>query len=450
MGGRYRIRIDLLDTTKVVSGLATAVCICFISGCTSDPTPSKKKTTESSTALSSENLQFSFETSVDTLAYMSCSDVGDSNYPNYFTLKVGAWDTGGVRLRQGLFGGISDPKTILNLVSESPANKGSEPVLAVRKRTELSTMYAATTSLTSDSDYAKMLSPLYPLSVTGALTSAYLSSPGQYVNYVAKRTNDNPFMDTYGAALEGSLRFMSSDRMASDLRLKLMGDLLVTVTFSKSVQDAIGYQSSGDPATGGDARSAYGVGLKPSFTQPIANRFGRYVGPGDFNRVLKGVDEFDLNTGKKLNSQWVCPTDLQFLIVRSEDYTILEKRATPPNTPDTRVINCLPTADPTVVAKDSRIAFLRRALKPEDWFITETTVSTSVGPSYLFCIISKKPEGCYKPSTENVYYPVDVNASNQLSYGSSATNPCDVNGDFDGSGPMRACPHFFSMCYRKR
>lgn len=366
--------------------------------CSQAPSESDESSYESRTA-------FAYDAKLDTIAYMSCSGMGE-NPPNkrgYFTIRAGAYDRakGGIGLTQEFIDETKFYKTTerARILGMSDKNSNTRLSLSLRSAANYQAPWVE-----GQRNVGEELDPMLPAldsqAVAGPL--AGLKTTGQMINY---------FPGTHSQRLmEGSLRYYNFENTATQTRAALNNAeaLLVLGYSSSSDESDVGLRSpAADPVTGykPPTNSAYGTGYKLSFTLPAGYTSGetRVLLPG----ASTGVTEIDLRSGQQQTSNWVCSNTAQFMVIRPEDLT----RVTCARGPDRY-------DDATQMAA---LAAIRRVLRVEDWYVDMTRR----------CIVPKGTgDFCYGPLNGRT-----------IQYG--------VANCVNSPANLTMCPHFVSVCLRQ-
>jgi hypothetical protein len=252
-----------------------------------------------------ESLPFAFDTTLDTIAYMSCAGgTSSANRQAIWTIRGGAFATGnGIRLTDAYLGLTSSfsPSQRGAALSESPRNRGAILQLAIRQALN----YQAV--LTSSGgggqlgeDYSALLGPLDEPAIAERLANVDLGNP-QRINYFSGISGLS------GRTIEGGIRFTASETEAESVRGQLSNTGLLTATYT----DPEGQDDSARGPAGLAKDKVYGRGYKMMFqafsaAEPDA-------------RILAGIDEINLETSRPTGIEikpWVCSADMRFRIYR--------------------------------------------------------------------------------------------------------------------------------------
>ncbi len=423
-----------------------------------------------------------YEVGVDQIAYMSCSEQEDvPNDGTFFTFRVGAFDSRGIRISDFYRRGIGQVvgTDVPFAMSQSYASARTRLVLAVRTLDNLQLNYRDEDHgdeglLGSDFDY------FFPTMGDEDLNSIlWYMEPGDYLRTYAPAQ----LVDDY--RFEGELRFMKSQIMENDLRAFFGSRGLITLSWAEegkvtaigpgsltALQDLARQGQSGSvilPPTGSEsagfgvstgsvidnsaggatsgtssgsggqgspsvasaadssdvfaanndlAKNIFGVAIQPRFKQP-GNSPGGDLPP----RVLSSVTDVivDDRMRGEFQQAWNCPDSMQFMIVMPEDAIYQDASL---NT----VVRCAMDPDPINLTDELRI--LRQSLYAEDFYID----------TLRRCIVPKPDH-----TSEGSCYGVDSNTrlTHIINYDSFATNGCGFG------NPNGLCPHFASVCFRE-
>ncbi len=362
---------------------------------------------ENNSAVSSfaDKLPIAVDVQLDTIAYMSCSNIKDPVEKRaYFTIRAGAYTPGksGLQMREDFrkateYYGATDRA---KLFASSAANGDTRLNLSIRSAGNYQSPWVAD-DLRAGEDVDSFLPPLDSAFIAGPVAAA---RSGAWINYFPGSGDKR--------LVEASLRYYKFEDNMVRTRQKLETSsgsdaAFMVAGFSSSSDELnLGLRSpSGSSAPPGGAVPIYGRGFLFGFTQPVG-----YSGSSD-RRALGAIREFDLTAypPRELSqNQWSCPTGNQFIIVRPED--IVNGRATCARIPDRVRAGTNDAAE---------LQALRRVLRVEDWFVDMTR----------HCIVPKRTgDYCYG----------DQLGTRTISYG---TTSCvnDAN---------TVCPHFVTICVR--
>lgn len=342
---------------------------------------------------------FAYDASVDTLAYMSCSEM-NSNYDprGYFTFKTGAYTSAsGLSLTSTFTNYVRNFSTSerLTALQTSDANKGAWLQMSLRQRTNYQNILASGSSAEADKDYYSFLQNLDSAPVANVLLGLSTNAKAAYFNAIT---------DTSSRFMEGSIRFLGAEGIASSIRQQLTSlQAILTLTYtSANDMDSTAARSP-------SSNKAYGTGYMLSFNNDTGVTSG-------LSRVMDSVREMDLTTGATSGSNihsWSCSTSLRFKIVRPEDVTAATNAG---QTPPCQVLS----SDNPISSTEQQIFQIVRRVLPSDYFSVDLANR---------CIVAKTPMqnySCY-----------GTRASNAPAIAYSATT-CDSTN----------CPHYLSICTR--
>ena len=358
----------------------------------------------------SVDLPFAYKAQVDTIAYMSCSEITNTvEQRAYFTFRAGAYNnnTGGLSITDDF-----RTKTLnyaatqrAKALSQSDLNANVRLNLAIRQSTNLQVPFLVG-PLAVGKDIDSFLPQLDSDVVAGPLAAV---TKGQMVNYFPGSQAQR--------LMEASLRLYQDEKDATTIRALFNTESAMLVAgYSKDLEEM-------NPAirvpAGGLATQAYGFGYKVHFAVPASHTAAD-------PRVLSptGVQEIDLQNGTDTKSTWDCNSAYQFQIVRPEDQLIA----------GTGTIRCAGTPDPLGNTTNANIVrALRRVLRVEDWYIDP-----------VHACIMPKPNPITPAGGDVCYGGLDPKVTT-INYRTSATpgaSSCTTT-------PTSLCPHFVSICIRK-
>ena len=347
------------------------------------------------------SLPFAYRARLDTIAYMSCSEIkANVEKRAYFSFRAGAYDNqsfrpSGVSLTEEFVNKTTYNNTEqrARALQSSVVNSGTQLNLSIRSRNNLQSPWKGNKGQWAlGYEVDPFLPPLDSSEVVGQLAgTGTQGSPtyGRWINYFRGSGSKR--------LMEASLRQYEFENSASDLRQTLMGG---GVTPGYLV---VGYAPSYDPLeeslrvpASAPVNRAHGLGYEVFFE------------PALFYRAMSGLREVDLATGFQTNAPWDCNPAYRFQVVRPEDQAA--GRVTCFARPDTY----------TNATQQDAILTLRRVLRPEDWYIDAINR----------CLIPKRTgDYCY-------------GALNGASIQYNNFN-CTVN------NLTTKCPHYVSICVRR-
>lgn len=440
--------------SAVFAALLGAVLLTF-QNCTQ---PAEMGNADANTVLS-EKMAFSYDATVDQIAYMSCPNVVTQQKQNvdsdlYFTFRVGAYRFGGVKLTDSFYQTYKKklPERMASLLSNSPANTSTLVQLAVRQVGNLNSLVVSPGNSTQNIDFANLLAVLGSSEMSTNIVQTGLDSSQNPPILTEKRIKFLRDGTGRGAHFQGDLNFGTDESTQSSVRSQYLGSgaAMLTLTYLEPTA-AAGNPSGGTPVADTDVRSpatigmgstpgatppppapglAFGTGFQLIFAQPVPNAKGLQQGtPPTESRpypsnVLFSVVEKDLLTGGEKGVQWNCPASLKYMIVRPGDEN--DVTASSPNQGP-----CMHTPDPPE-PWDPEFAILRNALHSEDWYIDREHK----------CVIPKRSLGysCYGDMTKVRYVQYELdNAAG-----------CDPLSKDENSNSLtnKVCAAWVSVCYR--
>lgn len=352
-------------------------------------------------------LPFAYKEAVDTIGYMSCSEIKDPvERRAYFSYRVSAFNsqTGGLTMTDAFRDKTKyfDNTARGRAIASSDVNANTRLNLSVRLRGNLQSIWAQG-ELRAGDDIDSFLPSLDSAEVAGPIASVDAKIPNCsdlspcYINYFPSANSKR--------LMEASVRFYEFENIAKETRSNLEGagsPAYLTVGYGDSSDELDAKLRS--PST--DVKRAYGTGYAMSFSLPN----GYSSGERRVISSLGGIQEIDLTTGQPRSASWDCGTNglYQFMVIRPED--IVANKVVCGRAPDRF----------TDVNQQAALNAIRRVLRVEDWFVDLTN----------HCVVPKRTgDYCYGSLAAGV----------NVSYGVANC----VN-----SGATR-CPHFVSVCIRR-
>jgi len=378
--------------SKKFLGLATvlAFAVLFLFQNCSDSGPEKKD--ESSLG---DTSPFPFDTTIDTLSYMSCSGTGTNADPRaYYTFRVGAYQNGnGIGLNQNFMTAITGASQRVDIIQSSSSNAGSSLQLAIRALTNYQTVLGRSGGPVAGEHFYNFMDVLSSPVIADRL--GRITDSSYKMNYFGGVSGLS------GKLVEGSLRFFDGEGQAASVRNYLANEMALTMTYTLPGADPY-IARAPDMA---DPKKVYGKSYRVNFKLWGSQANG-------INRLLNSVVERDLTTGGILGT-WNCGVYDAYVIVRAQDAPAYCSAA-----PD-------PRSFPNTVQGQTdraRLERIRRVLRVEDWW-----VDLARG-----CVVPKNsPTGgggaCYGTQTTILY---------TAGAPGSGVTTCDVN----------SCPHYVSVC----
>ncbi len=350
-------------------------------------------------------LPFAYQPVLDTIAYMSCSEISAAVEPRaYFSFRAGAYNpqTGGISISDAFRDATSyyTPTDRARAFAESDLNGNTRLTLSIRQAGNFQKVWA-TDQISPGEETDSFLPPLDNDEIAGPLAA---STKGQMINYFPGTNTQR--------LVEASLRFMKFENVASDTRINIdSGASMLVAGFSNTADESdVRLRSPYDvalpgqtlPANSSNTSSVFGRGYQFNFALPIGLQAGD-------RRVISssGIREMDLTNKQTISSNWDCGTNYQFIVVRPEDQFAGR-------------VTCL--ARPDVFSNATQQAALdavRRVLRVEDWFVDVAN----------HCVMPKRTgDYCYGSTL----------GARTIQYGLAS---CLTSATTE-------CPHFVSVCIR--
>lgn len=411
---------------------------------------------------------YPYEVYVDQMAYMSCSEQENVfNDGTFFTFKLGAFDSGGLKITPEYRDSIEkvDNDLVPSALQTSSMSSGHELQFAVRTVDNLQSLYRDSQNGEEGMeglDFDNFFPPMGRVDLTEIL---WYSRPNDYVRtYAAAQT-----VDEY--RFEGSVEFMASEAMERGLRNFINDKGILAVTFAKAgenkplglgslpdLADVSGLTGGTPPATDtGDvgaasvnpsssgfrtasdtniARNVFGVGVQPRFRQPDRVVFAdnndlttvveESPGTSMPARALASVSDviIDDRMATRTFRPWVCPERFNFMIVLPGDAEYLDEDGNFKQ-------RCRTNPDPSSQTDDLRI--VRQSIYAEDFYVDLRNR----------CVVPKTGVisigSCYGKNSREVTHAIN--------YDTFHTEGCGFDKLGDGGG---LCPHYVSVCFRCR
>lgn len=351
-------------------------------------------------------IPFAFDAGFDTITYNSCADSHLRNNASFFSLKAGAYSTGGIKLTNTFFDYADTnfkpvyPATSLSeaqykeYLADSPTNNGAVAVAAIRVKNSLTDVYSESGKITLWKDVIPMVGVL-----TDSLVMDAYSQKGVTANYF-------PFSPE-SRVMEASMSFNSSETLANEFRNVFMGAGVFTVGFMETNGEI--YQLR-NPAATTPVKTAYGKGYSLTFSNVAVS--GAAV--NNPNNVLAGIAEYDLQSPTTVVKNWDCSR--KYAVVRAQDASSL-----------------CPAQTYSDIAGNSsyrtELEIVRRHLRADQW-----DVNVVAG-----CVVPKGGVSCYKEES--------INDAPVVEY--DLTKECfRENGSYSGAPPNSRCLHWVTICTR--
>ncbi len=386
----------------------------------------------SSAALKGE---FAYDARPDQLAYMSCDLAPDSDERTFWTFRVGAYRSGGIRIKANFFEDLQDTRfnteqERLDYIAASAKSANTKMQVSIIGDLKRQWTVAYDGAAFAGREFSQFFPQLGLPEVSQSLYKNYnmVNDTEARLRYLR---NNRP----WGERFEGTIRVSSDYSSAEYVRrgfgtpLPDAGMFLLALTYANSLSSSFSARSPYDflepGATPPPGKSrdlnVYGKGIRMSFGIPAGSVQNQYY------TISSAREESLLNDGTESPSEtaivnWSCPSTLQLQIVQVDDNFAT---ATPicPIQPDD-----YSAANP--YANDLRI--IRNSLRVEDWYVYLSANKRCVVPKY-----NGGSSTCYGPkSAGTTKRVVEYNLSNTCRFdgGSAANNP--------------DCSHFVSICVR--
>lgn len=362
----------------------------------------------SATAAKVAGIPFAFDASFDQIAYNSCADENIRNNSAFFSIKAGAYSTGGIKLSNEFyeyvdqrFSPIYPEPAITNnqykeFLADSPANNGAIPAMAIRVKNSLDSVFSSSNRVTTGVDVLPMVSTL-----TDGRVMESLVGKGNTATYF-------PFSEEF-RVMEATLTLNSNEAAAEQFRSTLTdsGGVLTLGYMDTKMEN---YQIR-SPSNESPLRTAYGKGYQFSFSQyPVSG--GRANNP---HNVIASLTEYDLSSPATTGRQWNCNN--RMVVVRAQDAA----RCPAHNYADLK--------NATI---RSKLEMVRRQLRADQW-----DVNVSLG-----CAVPKGNVSCYKEEVLN---------GNPVGVEYDLTKECfrSTNAVYTTTPkPTARCAQFITICTR--
>lgn len=352
-------------------------------------------------------IPFAFDAGFDTITYNSCAETSIRNNTAYFTLKAGAYSSGGIKLKNEFFDYADSnfkpihPETSLtqnqykDYLADSPANNGAVATMSIRDRNNLANVYTGTGKLTLWTDVIPLVAPL-----TDSLVMDAFSQKGVTANYF-------PFSPE-SRVMEATMSMNANESTAEVYRQTFMTSAILSLTYMVNNGEIHEVRS---PSSAMPVKSAYGKGYSFVYSQAPA------AGAASNNptNVLAGVTEYDLQSPTQVIRTWNC--NRKYRVVRKED----------------AATQCPTGKTYSDIAADSayvrELAIARRHLRADQW---------DVNVQY----------GCVVPRGVSCYKEESVNGAPVVEY--DLTKSCFRETGSYGAGatPNSRCMHWVTICTR--
>ncbi|WP_413559086.1 hypothetical protein [Bdellovibrio sp. HCB209] len=242
-------------------------------------------------------IPFAFDGGFDQISYNSCAESGQMTSSSaYYSIRAGAYQTNGIGITNSYYSYIDAnfspiyPATSVSkaqyaeYLGDSPKNLNVMPTMAIRDRSNLSSVYSASGSLALNTDVIPMADVLSSTYIMDTL----ITNRGSMTRYFPFSTNSR--------TLEANLKFNSDQSISQSLRDILQVQGQMTMTYLKDANN-IGSVVS---ASTTNKAVAYGRGYRFSYGQPagVSNGFAPL-------NVLQTLQEVDLSSGNAVQN-WNC------------------------------------------------------------------------------------------------------------------------------------------------
>jgi hypothetical protein len=334
-------------------------------------------------------IPFAYDAGFDTVTYNSCAQAKLKQSDAYFSIKAGAYSTGGIKLKTDFFSYVDQnfspiyPATSLSveqykeLLQDSPANKEMTPNMAMRVKNSLTDVYTKGT-LTLYQDIIPMVGLL-----SDPLISESLINKGVTSTYF-------PF-STEQKVLEAALTFNDSETMASSFRGYLTNTATLALTFTPPEPEI--YKVAAVSTTY-PVKTAYGKGYNLGFSSAPYTVAGSAV-----QRVMSSITEVDLASPSTSGKAWTC--NRKYFVVPEADASLKCPAHTQAEIDGSATIR-------------TELAIARRHLRADQWDVNVT----------YGCVVPKVTSvSCYEANTTSfptveydltkTCYPATSNANSQ-------------------------------------
>ncbi|MGE9745503.1 hypothetical protein AB1A81_17310 [Bdellovibrio bacteriovorus] len=351
-------------------------------------------------------IPFAFDAGFDTITYNSCADTHLRNNPAFFSIKAGAYSTGGIKLTNEFFDYADTnfnpvyPATELTenqykeYLADSPANNGAVATMAIRVKNSLTDVYTATNKLTLWTDVIPLVAPL-----TDSLVMDSFAQKNTTANYF-------PFSPE-SRVMEAQMNFNSSESLANEYRSTFMTAAILSLTFMPNNGELYEVRS---PAATTPVKTAYGKGYSLVFTPaPVSG-----AAVNNPNNILSSISEYDLQSANGSVKSWNCGR--RYAVIRTQDASSL-----------------CPAQSYSDISGNatyrSELAVMRRHLRADQWDVNVA----------LKCVVPKGGVSCYKEES--------INGAPVTEY--DLTKECfRENGSYSTTVPNSRCMHWVTVCTR--
>lgn len=387
-------------------------CGTSMDGLTTDETPGASTLSEKygRDASKVETAPFAFSAALDQITYTSCSDSNSYNDNSIFSIRAGAYDSGGVALSEDFLNYVNSnflpipPEKVItseqykSILADSPENKGAELRFGLRSPANLQSMVTIGSSTqvpVEGIDYIKM-GP--GLSSDKALTQL-IQTPGIHQHFF--NLGDTPTE----SLIEGSLYFSKDNSQAKAFRDAFTNDATLALTYAHSEL----LTAARGPDIVNEPQKAYGKGYKLQFAPANSATFIGSLFSGAPSQFLVGIQESNLDGSTTNLKPWSCSHNHRYLIVRPT-----ERAAYCPKESFAQIANS--------ASARAELVRLRRHLPANLWDINIS----------LKCVVPKVGS-CYT-------------AESGISIQYDQSKACYFPGN--GSTVKERCANFVSVCFR--
>ncbi|MCX7978417.1 MAG: hypothetical protein N2578_05380 [Bdellovibrionaceae bacterium] len=378
------------------------------------------------------NAPFAFEATYDQITYSSCTSPKGYGRSAYFTLKAGAYSTGGVRLRTEFINAakaliprhpsptVTDEQ-IKEYLAYSKKNSGIVLQSAIRGvRNFDGYMLTSNATPRSGVDFFNLLYDLSDDRYMHPLVQSYMpllssNNPlANFTNYFPHGVQDLRNIETvvaynkttsHGQNLRNS--FVDADHYGEKLAL--------TLTFNQGGSNHRVFRDSDGKVHGKQYELSFSNSAYPNYTHPTLGLINTGH-PTRHNATLAAVTERDIATGS--TRAWNCDANRRFIVIRKSDW-------------DANKSLCPAMTYNEVLANQTEIAIARRHLPAGEWHINvvnKCVVPLAVGDCY------EVPDNRFRveyDTTKQCFHPF------MTLFGGPAT--------FTGA---EICAEFISICLR--
>jgi hypothetical protein len=284
---------------------------------------------------------FAFNATFDQITYNSCFGVGLSTNPAYFTLKAGAYESGGVNMTANFLSYVKAnvkpayPATevtveqMKSFVGETAENVAPTLQVALRTRGAPQQVRNPTGSSPSlNTDFVNLMTDL----TDDRIMEPIFRSPGGVVNYFPLAVNQ------VQRVMEAKITYNGDEGVAYSLRNDLSNSGMLALTYtgpsgSSAFAARVPASASASNSAGAvvtDSSVAYGRGYNLIFAADIApmtqDLHGGAAAPPvapnsrNPNNILVAIQEANLeNPSASTSATWSCAQARRYVVVQAED-----------------------------------------------------------------------------------------------------------------------------------